>query len=186
MYSVVGLTLCKLLISISLKRRKMKRSVTFFVLALIATVIAGDESLEEIAKKLKTNVTILQACLNEEGIKKEDISTWLQRWTDLENAKEDATNAYQTQMKYNSFIACLLEKQGLLVDSKLVVDKLIENIKEESSKSNLPPPSEEYLTTLTECLNSLNENSQLTREDRAFGLITCAITSAVQLNKEKQ
>lgn len=45
----------------------------------------------------------------------EDISTWLQRWTDLENAKEDATNAYQTQMKYNSFIACLLEKQGLVI-----------------------------------------------------------------------
>ncbi|XP_011056719.1 PREDICTED: uncharacterized protein LOC105147424 [Acromyrmex echinatior] len=148
----------------------MKRSFTFFILALIATIIAGDDEsqLEQIAKEFKTTVPKLKACLDEEEVKIEQLSTWFQtfNWNGTEQKNEGAKEETKRSC---GFIACVLEKERMMEDEKLAVDKMIESIKEDSREG---VPSEDILTNWKKCMNLLNEN-QLTREDRACGLIQC-------------
>ncbi|XP_018353198.1 PREDICTED: uncharacterized protein LOC108754997 [Trachymyrmex septentrionalis] len=149
----------------------MKRSLTLFILALIAIVIANDDNktVEDIAKMFNIDVPKVQTCVDEEGIKIEQLRTWLETFN-RNGTVEENEDANGELKQTCSFIACLLEKKRMMEDEKLIVDKIIESIKEEDRNNNM---SEEILTNWKNCMNSLNENSQLTREDRACGILYC-------------
>ncbi|XP_018353196.1 PREDICTED: uncharacterized protein LOC108754996 isoform X1 [Trachymyrmex septentrionalis] len=155
----------------------MKKSLTFFILALIVTVIADDDNnLEKIAKEYNTDVSTFQECLDEGEMKIEELKTGLEN---LWGGKKDFNEEQKRQFlfKFKKFDACILKKKQLLVDGKLVIDKIIEEIKEKINEKGLSQPSEETLTNIKKCLNSLNENSQMTEEDKAFGLLPCVTTN---------
>ncbi|XP_011056717.1 PREDICTED: uncharacterized protein LOC105147423 isoform X1 [Acromyrmex echinatior] len=158
----------------------MKRSLTFFILALIATVIADDYNkiLEDVAKEFNTDVSIFQECLDEGEIKIEEFIAGLQKLVGVFFEEKDSNEeSKQFRMKFKKFETCRLKKKQLLLDNKLVIDKIIEEIKENINKKGGLQLSEETFTNIKKCLNSLNENSQLTDEDRAFGLIPCVIAN---------
>ncbi|XP_018362316.1 PREDICTED: uncharacterized protein LOC108760716 [Trachymyrmex cornetzi] len=150
----------------------MKRSLTFFILALIATVIADDNDkiLEGMAKEFEIEVSKLRECLDEEGLL--DLNTTMQKF-DWNGTKEGNEDAKAELKPFCGFMACTMEKQSLMEGGKLATDKMIENIKERGNKRSEPQPPEEMLTNWKKCMNSLNENSQLTREERACGLLQC-------------
>ncbi|XP_018362314.1 PREDICTED: uncharacterized protein LOC108760715 [Trachymyrmex cornetzi] len=166
----------------------MKRSLTFLILALIATVIADDNNqiLEKIAKVYQTDVSTFQECLDEEEIKIEEVITWFQNWHNRSSVEQKDSNeeSRPCRMKYKKLVTCILQKKQLLVDGKLVIDKIIERAKEDINKNGLPEISEEALTNIKECLNSLNENDQLTKEDRAVGATPCIITNYFKGEKQ--
>ncbi|XP_018050590.1 PREDICTED: uncharacterized protein LOC108688740 [Atta colombica] len=163
----------------------MKRSLTFFILALIATVIADDDKkIEEIAKAFNTDVSTFQECLDEGEIKIDELIIGLQNWTLLFFDEKDLNEeSRQFRVKLKKLDTCILKKKQLLVDRKLVIDKIIEEVKKNINEKGLAQFSEEIFRNIKECLNSLNENSQLTEEDRAFGVFPCII---IQLKNEKQ
>ncbi|XP_012530517.1 uncharacterized protein LOC105833365 [Monomorium pharaonis] len=160
---VVGLTY-KLFIFIT-KRRKMKR-VAFFVLALIVIVVANDDK-EEIARKFDTDAITVQGCLDDIGTKMEELDTSLQKWSEV---KDDDVNeeTKQSLMKYVSFLTCMLEKNKMMIDAKFVVDKVVESVLKDKDLETIPPKE-----VLTECITALNDDSEMTREDRVFGLMLC-------------
>ncbi|XP_025996853.1 uncharacterized protein LOC105203006 [Solenopsis invicta] len=140
--------------------------VAFFVLALIAVVVAN-EIVEEMAKKFETDSATVQKCLDDTGITMEELGTSLKEWAELKD--EDINEmTKQSLMKYVNFLACMMEKNEMMIDSKLVVDKIVESA--QNDKDLLPPVPKEVLT---ECLTALNENSEISREDRVFGLMFC-------------
>ncbi|XP_077255632.1 odorant binding protein 7 [Temnothorax americanus] len=159
-----------------LKRRKMKK-VGLFVLALIAIVIADDKRLEEVAKRFETDGETIQACLQEVEADSEEISTLIEKW---DEAQDDAISddAKQSLMKYSNFLGCILQKKGMIKeDGTLVVDKLIESVENDN---DLPKPSNKE--GLTKCLNLLNEDNKMTRDDKVFGLMLCVINN--QMDEE--
>ncbi|XP_018353197.1 PREDICTED: uncharacterized protein LOC108754996 isoform X2 [Trachymyrmex septentrionalis] len=140
-------------------------------------VIADDDNnLEKIAKEYNTDVSTFQECLDEGEMKIEELKTGLEN---LWGGKKDFNEEQKRQFlfKFKKFDACILKKKQLLVDGKLVIDKIIEEIKEKINEKGLSQPSEETLTNIKKCLNSLNENSQMTEEDKAFGLLPCVTTN---------
>lgn len=149
------------------------RKVAFFVLTLITIVIADDKDIEDIAKRFDTDAATVQTCLDEIGIKIAELSSSFQKWSEI---KDDDINeeTKESLMKYNRFLGCMLEKNGMIVDSKLVVDKILESM--EKDKDLIQPSQKEVLT---ECINSLNEDSEMTQEDRVFGLMLCLVNNQI-------
>ncbi|XP_011875635.1 PREDICTED: uncharacterized protein LOC105566330 [Vollenhovia emeryi] len=153
----------------------MKR-VAFFVLAFIAIVIADDKDIEEIAEKFGSDVAEVKICLEELKIDTKEILPLLQNWENIK-PEEITEDVKQSLTTYSLFLACILEKTGMMVDSKLVTDKLIEDM--EADKEIVITDKK----ALEECINSLNEDSQLTRENRVFGLMLCTLD---QMGEDKK
>ncbi|KAL6267319.1 hypothetical protein P5V15_000394 [Pogonomyrmex californicus] len=167
MQPVAGLTLLKLFVPI--KRKKMKR-ITLFVLALIALVTADD--IQDIADKMETKVEIVQTCLDEAELKIEDITSSLKKFKDLK-AEELTEVDKQAAANYMTFLACMLQKTDMMDEnSKFKVDELVEQIMKDGE---LEKPIDKKV--LTECITSMNEDNEMTKEDRVFGMTICVISS---------
>ncbi|XP_011644264.2 uncharacterized protein LOC105431628 [Pogonomyrmex barbatus] len=165
MQPVAGLTLLKF---VPIKRKKMKR-IALFVLALIALVTADD--IQDIADKMETKVEVVQTCLDEAELKIEDITSSLKKFKDLK-AEELTEEDKQAAANYMTFLACMLQKTGMMDEnSKFKVDELVEQIVKDGE---LKPIDKKVLT---ECITSMNEDNEMTKEDRVFGMTICVISS---------
>ncbi|KAL0108295.1 hypothetical protein PUN28_015085 [Cardiocondyla obscurior] len=145
----------------------MKR-VALYALALIAIVVADDKGIDDIAKKYDSEPKAIEECLAETGITTDEIYDIVDKFEDV---KEDSFsgNMKESLAKYSLFLSCILKKNGMIVDSKLVVDKIIENI--DKSKDDGELANKEGFK---ECLIALNE-AEMSQEDRVFGLMLCAV-----------
>jgi len=145
----------------------MKR-IALFVLALAANVIAEEiETIQQVATKFETDVQTAQICLSEAGTTLEKIHIAKQKWEKIKN-DEDIDEETKKFLTINCrFIACIFEKTDMMKDSKLVLDKILEVNDKESNESKVSKEG------ITKCVNSLNENVEMTREDRVFGFIRC-------------
>ncbi|TGZ49410.1 hypothetical protein DBV15_11913 [Temnothorax longispinosus] len=156
------------------------KKVGLFVLALIAIVIADDKRLEEVAKRFETDGETIQACLQEVEADSEEISILIEKW---DEAQDDAISddAKQSLIKYSNFLGCILQKKGMVIicDNYYThpPNKLIESVEKDN---DLPKPSNKE--GLTKCLNLLNEDNKMTRDDRVFGLMLCVINN--QMDEE--
>ncbi|KYM81116.1 hypothetical protein ALC53_08459, partial [Atta colombica] len=159
-----------------------------------AVIADDDKKIEEIAKAFNTDVSTFQECLDEGEIKIDELIIGLQNWTLLFFDEKDLNEeSRQFRVKLKKLDTCILKKKQLeIIYRKLVIDKIIEEVKKNINEKGLAQFSEEIFRNIKECLNSckilspifpVNENSQLTEEDRAFGVFPCII---IQLKNEKQ
>ncbi|KAH0950391.1 Obp3 [Eciton burchellii] len=144
----------------------MKRLV-FFILTLAAAINA-DEDIIYMAEQFDSDPVTVQGCLDDAQTTIVELTKMIGKWKDFEDEDELDEESKQLLRKYNSFLACMLEKTHMMQDSKLVIDRIIEVIQNDKNKSNTP--SKEFMT---ECMTTLNEDNDMTREDRASGLVTC-------------
>ncbi|KAH0950393.1 Obp4 [Eciton burchellii] len=141
-----------------------------FFLALAAAINAD---INYVAETFETDVPTIQACLDEAKLTIEELTEGYKKWKDVKDENDIDKEALA---KHKSFLACMLEKKELMKDSKLVLDKIWEEIQNDKDLSKIPSKE-----VLTECVNSLNENVEMTREDRALGVTVC-----ISLDKEDE
>ncbi|XP_032689814.1 uncharacterized protein LOC116853062 isoform X2 [Odontomachus brunneus] len=87
-------------------------------------------------------------------------------------------NSMEILKKYGYFAACIEEDKGMIKDSKLVVDKIMAAIERNIGDY---PVNKDFVK---ECVNALNEDSELTREERATDMERCMIAGYRQGQKE--
>ncbi|KAL6438853.1 hypothetical protein ACFW04_003735 [Cataglyphis niger] len=166
----------------------MKR-IALLVLALAANVIADEEEdIQQVATNFETDVQTVKECMNKANITVVQMHIATQKWQEKYNEEIDEYDKEITEffdeydekikesfMPYGSFIACMLEKNDLMQDEKLVLDNILETLKKDKHRY-ISRINEE---SLTECVNSLNENSKI-KEAKAIGLMTCIGRSLVK------
>ncbi|RLU22477.1 ObirObp2 [Ooceraea biroi] len=151
----------------------MKR-LALFVLALAAAVNADYDAdldvkdVNDLAGRFETDVATIKGCLDEAGTTIVELVEARKKWKNMQDTDEIDEETKAVFLKHNTFIACMLEKKEMMKDSKLVLDKILEVLQNDKDLKN--PPTKEVLT---ECVTTLNENSEMSREDRAVGLVLC-------------
>ncbi|CAL1674301.1 unnamed protein product [Lasius platythorax] len=145
----------------------MKR-IALLVLALAVNVIAEEiETIQQVATNFETDVETIQICLSEAGTTVEEMHIAKQKWQEIKADESIDEETKESFTIHGRFIACILEKKDMMKDSKLVLDKILEEIDKEPNGSKVSKEG------ITKCVNSLNENVEMTREDRVFGFIRC-------------
>ncbi|RLU24628.1 ObirObp4 [Ooceraea biroi] len=154
----------------------MKR-LALFVLGLAAAVNADYGAkldvtdINDLASRFETDVATIQECLDETGITVVILIEARKKWRYMHDNGDIDDETKTVFLKHNSFIACMLEKKEMMKDSKLIADKILEIL--QNDKNIKKPRAKEIVT---ECVTSLNENREMSREDRAFDLVLCAFS----------
>ncbi|CAL1674302.1 unnamed protein product [Lasius platythorax] len=144
----------------------MKR-IALLVLALAVNVIAEEiETIQQVATNFETDVETIQICLSEAGTTVEEMHIAKQKWQEIKADESIDEETKESFTIHGRFIACILEKKDMMKDSKLVLDKIQEEVDKEQ---NVAVNKE----VLTKCVTSLNEDAEITREERAFEFMFC-------------
>ncbi|XP_029660120.1 uncharacterized protein LOC115233696 [Formica exsecta] len=147
----------------------MKR-IALLVLTVAANVIANEEeNIQQVATNFETDVSTVKICLTEAGTTAEQMQITKQKWQEIKDDEDIDEETKESFTTHGRFVACILEKNDMMKDSKLVLDKILEAVEKEPND----PTVTKNKQVVTECVTSLNEADQLNREDRAFGLMLC-------------
>ncbi|GAB1869263.1 ObirObp2 protein [Camponotus japonicus] len=148
----------------------MKR-IALLVLAVAANAIANeDEMIQREALDYETDVQTVKVCLDEAETTIDELNIARQKIKIKEG--EDIDEETKKSLLANSpFVACMLEKKDWIKDSKLDVDKIVEEVEKQQAEEKRTPLIDKKV--LVECLNSLNKDDELNRKQRAFGLMLC-------------
>ncbi|XP_070169277.1 uncharacterized protein [Polyergus mexicanus] len=150
----------------------MKR-IALLVLALAANIIANEEeNIQQVATNFETDVQTVKMCLIDAGTTAEQMQITKQKWQQIKDDEDIDEETKESFMSHGRFVACILEKNDMMKDSKLVLDKILEALEKEQNEPRIVSKE-----VVTECVNSLNEADQLNREDRAFGFMLCITRS---------
>ncbi|XP_072754390.1 uncharacterized protein [Anoplolepis gracilipes] len=145
----------------------MKR-IVLLVLTFVAIVIADEEEqIQQIATIFETDVQTVKGCLNEAGTTLREMQVDEETRQKMIN-NEDDEKTKECIIRSGRFIACILEKKDMMKNSKLVLDKLLKGFEKQSSLGEV-----RFKKVITKCVNTSNENIELTRETRAFGFLIC-------------
>ncbi|XP_020284495.1 uncharacterized protein LOC109855076 [Pseudomyrmex gracilis] len=147
----------------------MKR-IALLLLALVAATIADDMQLiENTAKGFETDVDTVTGCLKEADTTMVEVNGVMKKIKDSASNEEIDEETKEIVVKHNNFLACMLEKTGMMEGNTLLTDKIIESIKKDKDMITAPDEKE-----LRECLDSLNEDKdKMTNGEMAFGLMLC-------------
>ncbi|XP_032689815.1 uncharacterized protein LOC116853063 [Odontomachus brunneus] len=151
----------------------MKR-FAFLVLVFSVAVIAEDKDSMEYQYELIMN------CIHKANMTKEEVE-FVQNYL---IKKQDDDIDYKTEeflKKYGYFAACLEEDLEMMKDSYLVLDKIIEYL----VTNNTMDKHSINKDFVKECVNALNDDSEMTREERATGAVRCILTVATHKDQEK-
>jgi hypothetical protein len=155
----------------------MKR-IALLVLALAVNVIADEiETIQQVATNFETDVQTIQICLSEAGTTVEEMQIVKQKWQEIKADEDIDEETEESFTIHGRFIACILEKKDMMKDSKLVLDKIQEMVDKEQ---NVAVSKE----VLTECVTSLNEDVEITREERAFEFMICITSSQTNVGEK--
>jgi hypothetical protein len=155
----------------------MKR-IALLVLALAVNVIAEEiETVQQVATHFETDVETVQICLSEAGTTVEEMHIAKQKWQEIKADESIDEETKESFTIHGRFIACILEKKDMMKDSKLVLDKIQEDIDKEQ---NVAINKE----VLTKCVTSLNEDVEITREERAFGFMFCVTSCQTNVGEK--
>ncbi|XP_011268026.1 uncharacterized protein LOC105258462 [Camponotus floridanus] len=142
----------------------MKR-IALLVLALATNAIADeDEMIQMEAVDFETGIQTIKDCLDGAETTIDELNLIRQKMLEIKEDEDIDEETKEYFLTYGRYIACILEKEDLIKDSKLVVDKIMK----ENEKDDTPLNKKD----LEKCLNSLNEGD-LNLEQRAFGLVLC-------------
>ncbi|RLU24629.1 ObirObp3 [Ooceraea biroi] len=153
------------------------KKLALFVLGLAAAVNADYGAkldvtdINDLASRFDTDVATVQECLDEVGTTVVILVEARKKWWDMHDNDDIDDETKTVFLSHNSFIACMLEKKEMMKDSKLIADKILEILQNDKNIKK-PRPKE----VVTECVTSLNENSEKSREDRALELVLCAFS----------
>ncbi|XP_072754065.1 uncharacterized protein [Anoplolepis gracilipes] len=148
----------------------MKR-IVLLVLALATIIIADKEErgIEAIASFYELDVQTTKGCMNEAGITSlREMMFDKETWKKIINNEDDEETKKSIET-HGRFIACMLEIKDMMKDSKLVLNKLLEAFEKQNSIGKILRNKE----AITECVNTSNENVELTRETRVFEFMRC-------------
>ncbi|XP_072754395.1 uncharacterized protein [Anoplolepis gracilipes] len=156
------------------------KKIALLVLAL-ATIVNADEEegVQELASLYDADVQTTKGCLNEIGktfseMMVDDEETWHKMINNEDD--EETKKSIET---HGRFIACMLEMKDMMKDSYLVLNKILQTFEKKESTLTKIASKE----VITECVNTFNENVELTRETRAFGFMIC-ISREETVNKK--
>ncbi|XP_011145645.1 uncharacterized protein LOC105186860 [Harpegnathos saltator] len=157
----------------------MKR-IAFLVFVFAASAIAEDaKELKEMAENFESDVQTVQLCLDEAETTESEMKAIKEKIDKLDTLDDNIDDETKKSLeKTNRFIACMLEKKEMMVDSKLNVDKILEAI-EKDSKYHVKQDE------VKECLNTLNNDKELDREMRAMGMMICLIKNEKDEDEKK-
>ncbi|XP_014467304.1 PREDICTED: uncharacterized protein LOC106740612 [Dinoponera quadriceps] len=154
----------------------MKR-IAFLVLVFAYVAIAQEEGIKEWAEAFESDEETIKACLDESGTTETEMQLAKKQLDKIQedNIDDETKKAFQ---KHNLFLACMMEKKGMMNGSELVVDKIMEIIENDKEPINKE--------MMRECLNSLNEERGIDREDRAMGITICLVAASEKKEEKKK
>ncbi|XP_032689866.1 uncharacterized protein LOC116853100 [Odontomachus brunneus] len=145
----------------------------FLVLVFSVTVIAEDKTSIEYKFKL------VMKCLDKAHMTVEEIKFVQENIMRMQDDKIDE-KARKIFEKHGYFAACVEEDLGMIEDSKLVVDKIMEGVERDMARK---PVNKDFVK---KCANALNDDSELTREERALGMSRCLMAGRIRRRVPRQ